>query len=219
MKKTVYGYARVSSINQNEDRQVDKLREAGIQEENIFIDKISGMTFDRPNYNALMQKLNRGDVIYILSVDRLGRDYKEIQAQWRIITEEKGADIVVLDMNFLDTRTKKGIVDIFIADQTLQIMSFVAHTEREYIKERQAQGIAAAKARGIQFGRKRIPLVPGFEEIIQDYRGGRLSANEAANSMGISRATFFRRLKDAGTCSDNNTTVSNSRLLETDENP
>lgn len=215
MKKTVYGYARVSSINQNEDRQVDKLKEAGIQEENIFIDKISGITFDRPNYKALIQKINRGDVIYILSVDRLGRDYKEIQAQWRIIMEEKGADIVVLDMNFLDTRTKKGIIDIFIAGQTLQIMSFVAHTEREYIKERQAQGIAAAKARGVQFGRKRIPMASGFDEVILDYRRGRLSANEAAKRMGISRATFFRRLQEAGTCSDNNTTAANSRLLET----
>ena len=107
MKKTVYGYARVSSINQNEDRQVDKLREAGIQEENIFIDKISGITFDRPNYKALIQKINRGDVIYILSVDRLGRDYKEIQAQWRIITEDKGADIVVLDMNFFGYSDKE----------------------------------------------------------------------------------------------------------------
>ena len=147
----IYGYVRVSSADQNEDRQMIAMQAAGVPEENVFMDKQSGKDVDRPNYKRLVRRLREGDLLYILSIDRLGRNYEEIQNQWRVLTKEKGIDIVVIDMPLLDTRRGKDLMGTFIADLVLQILSFVAQSEREKIKERQAQGIAAAKARGVRF--------------------------------------------------------------------
>ncbi len=152
-EKKIYGYVRCSSADQNEDRQMIALHEAAVPEKNIFMDKQSGKDFDRPNYKKLVQELKAGDLLYILSIDRLGRNYEEIQNQWRILTKEIGIDICVLDMPLLDTRNGKDLMGTFIADLVLQILSFVAQSERESIKKRQAEGIAAAKARGVKFGR------------------------------------------------------------------
>lgn len=203
MSKHIYGYARVSSIDQNEDRQIIKMKEAGVTEANIYIDKMSGASFDRPNYRELMSKLKTDDTVFILSIDRLGRDYEEIQEQWRIITKEKGADIVVLDMSLLDTRSQKDVMGTFISDLVLQILSFVAHEEREQIKKRQAQGIAAAKAKGIRFGRKRIPLSAEFNNVIHEYTEGNLTAGNAAKAIGVSKSTFFRRMREYRNCESN----------------
>ena len=148
----IYGYVRVSSADQNEDRQMIEMQRVGVPPENIFIDKQSGKNFERPNCKRLVRRLKEGDLLYILSIDRLGRNYEEIQNQWRILTKEKGIDIVVVDMQLLDTRQGKDLMGTFIADLVLQILSFVAQSEREKIKERQEQGIAAAKARGVRFG-------------------------------------------------------------------
>lgn len=153
MENTIYGYVRVSSTDQNEDRQMIALSEAGVPKKNIYPDKMSGKNFERPQYQKLLKKLKSGDLLYILSIDRLGRNYEEIQKQWRIITKEKNVDICVIDMPLLDTRQGKDLMGTFIADLVLQILSFVAQSERENIKKRQAEGIAAAKAKGIRFGR------------------------------------------------------------------
>ena len=150
---SVFGYVRVSSTDQNEDRQMIALRNANVPKKNILIDKQSGKDFERPSYKKLMRRLKAGDLLYILSIDRLGRNYEEIQKQWRILTKEIGADVCVLDMPLLDTRNGKDLMGTFIADLVLQILSFVAQNERESIRKRQAEGIAAAKARGIKFGR------------------------------------------------------------------
>ncbi len=152
-EKRIYGYVRCSSTDQNEDRQMIALREAAVPEKNVFMDKQSGKDFDRPNYKKLVKGLKAGDILYILSIDRLGRNYEEIQKQWRILTKEIGIDICVLDMPLLDTRNGKDLMGTFIADLVLQILSFVAQSERENIKKRQAEGIAVAKARGVKFGR------------------------------------------------------------------
>lgn len=146
-KNKIYGYVRVSSTDQNEERQIVALAEVGVPEKNIFMDKQSGKSFDRPQYKKLVKKLKSGDLLYVLSIDRLGRNYEEIQNQWRVITKEIGADICVLDMPLLDTRQGKDLMGTFIADLVLQILSFVAQSERENIKKRQEQGIAAAKAK------------------------------------------------------------------------
>ena len=163
----VYGSVRVSSVDQNEDRQMIAMREAGVPVENIFIDKQSGKDFDRPNYKRLVRKLREGDLLYILSIDRLGRNYEEIQNQWRILTKDKGIDIVVIDMPLLDTRQGKDLMGTFIADLVLQILSFVAQSEREKIRERQRQGIAAAKARGVRFGRPEKELPKNFPKLVE----------------------------------------------------
>ena len=163
----IYGYVRVSSTDQNEDRQMIALREAGVPEKNIFMDKQSGKDFDRPNYKKLVRKLNAGDLLYILSIDRLGRNYEEIQKQWRVLIKEIGIDICVIDMPLLDTRNGKDLMGTFIADLVLQILSFVAQSERENIKKRQAEGIAAAKAKGIKFGRPEKTMPDDFEKIVQ----------------------------------------------------
>ena len=168
-ENNIYGYVRVSSIDQNEDRQMVALSEAGVSEKNIFIDKLSGKSFDRPQYKKLVEQLKAGDLLYILSIDRLGRNYEEIQKQWRIITKEKGADICVLDMPLLDTRQGKDLMGTFIADLVLQILSFVAQSERENIRKRQEQGIAAAKARGVRFGRPEKPVPDNFGKIVSDW--------------------------------------------------
>ena len=197
MSTKVYGYVRVSSRDQNEERQIIALRAFPIEEKFIFVDKQSGKDFDRPQFKKLMRKLKEGDILVIKSIDRLGRNYKEILVQWRFITMEKKAHIVVLDMPLLDTRgVNKDLTGIFIADLVLQILSYVAQIERENIHQRQVEGIAAAKARGVKFGRKKIPIPEEFEIIWQQYREGKLSSRKAAEKLGVSHGTFLRWGKD-----------------------
>ena len=169
-----YGYVRVSSTDQNEDRQLKAMADAGVPLKNLFIDKQSGKDFDRPQYIKMVRRLRKNDILFVLSIDRLGRNYEEIQRQWRILTKEVGVDICVIDMPLLDTRNGKDLMGTFIADLVLQILSFVAQTERENIKKRQAQGIAAAKARGVKFGRPRKE-VPGFQELLLKQEKGLMS--------------------------------------------
>ena len=174
----IYGYVRVSSTDQNEDRQMIALRETQVLEKNIYVDKQSGKDFDRPNYRKLLKKLKAGDLLYILSIDRLGRNYEEILKQWRILTKEIGIDICVLDMPLLDTRNGKDLMGTFIADLVLQILSFVAQNERDTIRKRQAEGIAAAKARGVRFGRpeKRVP--EDFGKIVKEWERKNIPISE-----------------------------------------
>lgn len=190
MQSKVYGYVRVSSVDQNEARQWTALLEHGIPEKHIFSDKQSGKDFQRPNYRALVKQLRRGDLLYILSIDRLGRNYAEIQEQWRILTKEIGIHICVLDMPLLDTRNGTDLMGTFIADLVLQILSFVAQSERENIRKRQAQGIAAAKARGVRFGRPARTLPENFQEIYQLWKGNQISGAEAAQRSGLPISTF-----------------------------
>lgn len=187
----IYGYIRVSSKDQNEDRQLIALRELSIPDVNIFLDKQSGKDFNRPQYKRLLRKLKKDDVLYIKSIDRLGRNYEEILDQWQMLTKKKGVDIVVLDMPLLDTRRGKDLIGTFIADLVLQVLSFVAQTERENIRQRQAEGIAAAKARGVQFGRPPGPRPDRYEEIKRKYLDGEISARKAASELGVAHRTFF----------------------------
>lgn len=191
-----YGYVRVSSADQNEDRQMIAMQQAGVPRENVFMDKQSGKNFDRPNYKRLVRRLKEGDLLYILSIDRLGRNYEEIQNQWRVLTKEKGIDIVVIDMPLLDTRQGKDLMGTFIADLVLQILSFVAQSEREKIRERQEQGIAAAKARGVRFGRPEKPVPEDFSKLVRDWEKKRLSLQELLQQCDMSEATFYRRLRE-----------------------
>lgn len=193
---TVYGYIRVSSTDQNEDRQVLALREAAVPGENIYMDKQSGRDFDRPAYKRLVSRLRPGDLLCVLSIDRLGRSYEEIQNQWRRLTKEVGADVCVLDMPLLDTRNGKDLMGTFIADLVLQILSFVAQSERENIRERQAQGIAAARARGVRFGRPPREPPEDFPAIVAEWEAGRLGLPEVLRRAGMSQATFYRRLRE-----------------------
>lgn len=193
----IYGYVRVSSCDQNEERQLLALAAVGLENKNIYIDKQSGKDFFRSRYQKLLKKLKHGDLLYIKSIDRLGRNYEEVQEQWRILTKVKGIDIVVIDMPLLDTRRSKDLLGTFIADLVLQVLSFVAQSERENIRQRQAEGIAAAKARGVQFGRKKKPLPDNFAEVCRRYENGELSCSEAAKLCGMAYATFRRR---AGIC-------------------
>lgn len=187
-----YGYVRVSTKEQCEERQLIALREFGIEEKYIYIDKISGANFERPNYKRLIRKMKQGDTLVVKSIDRLGRNYNEIQEQWRMITKEKNVDIVVLDMPLLDTRRKEDdITQVFIADLVLQILSYVAQVERENIRQRQAEGIAAAKARGVRFGRKRLEIHPEFEKYKEMYQNGEISARKAAEKLGVAHSTFL----------------------------
>ena len=195
-ENNIYGYVRVSSMDQNEDRQIVALSEAGVSEKNIFMDKLSGKSFDRPQYKKLVKKLKTGDLLYILSIDRLGRNYEEIQNQWRIITKEKGADICVLDMPLLDTRQGKDLMGTFIADLVLQILSFVAQSERENIRKRQEQGIAAAKARGVRFGRPEKPVPDNFGKIVSDWEKKKVSFEKTLELFDMSEATFYRKLRE-----------------------
>ena len=195
-KNKIYGYVRVSSTDQNEERQMVALAEAGVPEKNIFMDKQSGKRFDRPQYKKLVKKLKTGDLLYVLSIDRLGRNYEEIQNQWRVITKEVGADICVLDMPLLDTRQGKDLMGTFIADLVLQILSFVAQSERENIKKRQEQGIAAAKAKGVRFGRPEIPLPDNFGKLVKDWEKKRTSFEETLRLCNMSEATFYRKLRE-----------------------
>ncbi|MBE6619533.1 MAG: recombinase family protein [Ruminococcaceae bacterium] len=189
-----YGYVRVSSTDQNEDRQMVALSEVGITDENIFMDKQSGKDFERPKYKKLIKKLKAGDLLYILSIDRLGRNYEEIQKQWRILTKDIGVDICVIDMPLLDTRNGKDLMGTFIADLVLQILSFVAQNERENIRKRQAEGIAAAKARGVRFGRPEITLPDGFDNYVLAWKEGQITISEILKLTGLSRSTFYRKV-------------------------
>lgn len=194
MKRNIYGYARVSSKDQCEDRQLLALKEFGVVERNIYTDKISGKNFNRPQYHRLMKKLKQGDVVVILSIDRLGRNYDEIQNQWRIITKEKQADIVVLDMPLLDTRKSQNndLTGTFIADLVLQILAYVAQIERENIKQRQKEGIHAAKCRGVQFGRPRKNIPDNFDDVKGKWEKSEINSRRAAQILGISQNTFLR---------------------------
>lgn len=192
----IYGYVRVSSTDQNEDRQVIALREVSVPPKNIFVDKQSGMDFERPRYKKLVRKLKAGDLLYILSIDRLGRNYKEIQEQWRILTKEIAVDICVLDMPLLDTRNGKDLMGTFIADLVLQILSFAAQSERENIKKRQAAGIAAAKAKGVKFGRPEKPMPDDFENVVIAWEQKKLPFAEVLKQCEMSKATFYRRLRE-----------------------
>lgn len=192
----IYGYVRVSSTDQNEDRQLIALRQQGVDEKNIFIDKQSGKDFERPNYKKLVSNLKAGDLLYIVSIDRLGRNYEEIQKQWRVLTKEIGVDICVLDMPMLDTRNGKDLMGTFIADLVLQILSFVAQSERENIKKRQTEGIAAAKAKGVKFGRPEKEVPDDFGKIVRAWEQKKLPLEEVLKKCGMSEATFYRRLRE-----------------------
>lgn len=192
----VYGYIRVSSTDQNEDRQRIAMLELGVDEKNIYMDKLSGKDFNRPQYKKMVRKLKSGDLLYILSIDRLGRNYAEIQNQWRTLTKDIGIDICVIDMPLLDTRTCKDLMGTFIADLVLQILSFVAQSERENIRKRQAQGIAAAKARGIHMGRP-VKVVPdNFGELIRQWEKKEISLQQILQECQMSEAMFYRRLRE-----------------------
>ncbi len=195
-KNKIYGYVRVSSTDQNEDRQMLALAEVGVPERHVFMDKQSGKSFDRPQYKKMIKKLKAGDLLYVLSIDRLGRNYEEIQNQWRIITKEIGADVCVLDMPLLDTRQGKDLMGTFIADLVLQILSFVAQSERENIRKRQAEGIAAAKSKGVRFGRPEKDVPENFANIIKDWEKGTMSTTEALKLCDMSKSTFYRRRRE-----------------------
>ena len=191
--KKIYGYIRVSTKDQNEDRQKIALAEFPVPAENVFMDKLSGKDFNRPQYKKLMRKLRKGDILVIKSIDRLGRNYEEILNQWRVITKEKMTDVVVLDMPLLDTRqTGKNLTGTFVADLVLQILSYVAQTERENIRQRQMEGIAAAKLRGVRFGRPRMNVPGSFASVKSEWEDGKISSREAAKQLGISQDTFLR---------------------------
>ena len=188
-------YIRVSTKEQNEDRQLLALKELAIQEKNLFIDKQSGKDFERPQYRKMVRKLKKDDLLYIKSIDRLGRNYSEILEQWRILTKEKGIDIVVLDMPLLDTRRGKDLMGTFLSDIVLQVLSFVAENERTTIRQRQAEGIAAAKARGVKFGRPPLPLPDNFYEVHRAWRGKKISLKQAASMCEMPVGTFYGKAK------------------------
>ena len=190
---SVYGYIRVSTKDQNEDRQLLSLSEFNIPKNCLFIDKCSGKDFKRPSYKRMLRKLQFGDLVLIKSIDRLGRNYEEILEQWRVLTKEKHVDILVLDMPMLDTRRDKNLLGTFIADLVLQVLSFVAQNERENIRSRQAEGIAAAKGRGVRFGRKIKPLPDNFLENCDLWRNGQISGLEAARRCRMPQSTFYRK--------------------------
>lgn len=191
-----YGYVRVSSTDQNEERQISALREKQILQKNIYKDKQSGKDFERPQYKKMLKRLKAGDLLYILSIDRLGRNYEEIQNQWRILTKEIGVDICVIDMPLLDTRNGKDLMGTFIADLVLQILSFVAQSERENIKKRQSEGIAAAKKRGVRFGRPEKPIPEGFAETVKLWEKKEIDIKAVLEMCGLKEATFYRRLRE-----------------------
>ncbi len=187
-----YGYARVSTREQNEGRQISALKDFGVLEKNIFIDKQSGKSFERYNYKRTIKKLKAGDVFVVKSIDRLGRNYEEILEQWRRITKEIGADIVVLDMPLLDTRNRRDLTGTLIADIVLQLLSYVAQTEREFIRQRQAEGIALAKENGVKFGRQPLPRPDNYVALKEKWKNGELSAREAARRLGVTHKTFLK---------------------------
>ena len=186
----IYGYIRVSTREQNEDRQLVALRELSIEEDNLFVDKQSGKDFERPRYRQIVRKLKKDDLLYVKSIDRLGRNYGEILEQWRILTKEKGIDIVVLDMPLLDTRRGKDLMGTFLSDIVLQVLSFVAENERANIRQRQAEGIAAAKARGVRFGRPPRPLPDSYHSAYHRWKAGAITGTAAAKECGMALSTF-----------------------------
>lgn len=192
---SVYGYIRVSSKDQKEDRQQIALKEVGVELRNIYIDKQSGKDFNRPQYKKMLRKLKKDDLLYIQSIDRLGRNYEEILQQWRILTKEKGVDIVVLDMPLLDTRRGKDLMGTFLSDIVLQVLSFVAENERTNIKQRQAEGIAAAKAQGIKFGRPPLPLPDNFYEVHKAWRSKKITLKQAAEACNMPVGTFYGKAR------------------------
>lgn len=193
-----YGYVRVSTKEQNEQRQVLALAEYGIEARHIYMDKQSGKDFERTSYRRLLRKLKNGDTLVIKSIDRLGRNYEEILAQWRLITKEKGINIVVLDMPLLNSDGQRDLTGTVIADIVLQLLSYVAQTEREFIRQRQAEGIAVAKAQGVRFGRKPKPRPSHFPELKRLWLEGKISAREAAKQLKITHSTFLRWVRDNG---------------------
>ena len=192
MENQMYGYIRVSTREQNEDRQVIAMREFGVPDGNVVTDKQSGKDFARPGYRRLLRKLKPGDTLVLKSIDRLGRNYDEILDQWRLLTKEKRVEIVVLDMPLLDTRQGRDLMGTLIADIVLQLLSYVAQTEREFIRQRQAEGIAAAKARGVRFGRKPKKRPEEYERLREEWRAGRISARAAARQLGVAHRTFMK---------------------------
>ena len=192
---SVYGYIRVSSKDQKENRQQIALKEVGVERQNIYVDKQSGKDFNRPQYKKMLRKLKKDDLLYIKSIDRLGRNYEEILQQWRILTKEKGVDIVVLDMPLLDTRRGKDLMGTFLSDIVLQVLSFVAENERTNIKQRQAEGIAAAKAQGIKFGRPPLPLPDNFYEVHKAWRSKKITLKQAAEACNMPVGTFYGKAR------------------------
>lgn len=195
MQQRIYGYMRVSTNEQNEDRQRLALLNSGVPEQALYLDKLSGKNFERPEYKKLIRRLRAGDVLYVKSIDRLGRNYRDIIEQWRIITKEKEADVVVLDMPLLDTRIGKDLLGTFMADMVLQLLSFMAENERKNIRERQAEGIAAAKARGVRFGRPKKPVPKAFAEYTRKWRAGEVTAAEASQALAMPLATFKHKAR------------------------
>lgn len=194
MTNKVYGYIRVSTREQNIERQLISLTEAGIDEKSIYIDKQSGKDFRRPAYKKMIRKVQEGDLIVVKSIDRLGRNYQDIMEQWRIITKEKGADIRIQDMPLLDTTKTRDLLGTFISDVVLQLLSFVAENERDNIRQRQAEGIAAAKARGVQFGKPMIPMPENFPELYEQWEENRISIGELAEHCNMGRSTMYKRI-------------------------
>ena len=192
----IYGYVRVSSTDQNEDRQMLEMQRLKIKKKNIFIDKQSGKDFNRPSYQRLLGKLKKGDLLYVKSIDRLGRNYKEIQDQWRVLTKEMEVDVVVIDMPLLDTRVYKDLMGTFIADLVLQVLSFVAENERVNIRKRQEEGIKAAKLKGVMFGRPMIKVPDNFGSLVKQWERGHIRAEDVAKECDMSIATFYRRLRE-----------------------
>lgn len=191
----IYGYVRVSARDQNEARQIAIMKELGIPRENIYIDKQSGKDFNRPQYRKMIRKAQKDDLIYIKSIDRLGRNYREIIEQWKIITQEKKIDICIIDMPILDTRRDKDLLGTLISDLVLTLLSYVAENERNNIRQRQAEGIAIAKARGVHFGRKPNPLPENFYDVYQQWKMKKISVSKAASLCGMPKTTFFERAR------------------------
>ena len=192
----IYGYCRVSDATQNQDRQLIAMGEMNIPTSHIYTDQQSGKDFNRPAYKSLLKKLKSGDLLYIKSIDRLGRSYEAIQNEWRVITKERGVDIAVIDMPLLDTRNGKDLMGTFIADLVLQILSFVAQNERESIKKRQAEGIAAARARGVRFGRPIKKPPENFAALVKRWERGKLPIAQVLEQTGLKQATFYNRLRE-----------------------
>lgn len=193
----IYAYARVSTAAQNVDRQINEFHRLGIDDRSIYVDKESGKDFDRTNYKKLIKRLKNGDVLYVKSIDRLGRDYTMILDEWRFLTKERGIDIVVVDMPLLDTRIEgKNLVGKFIADVVLQVLSFVAQNERETMRQRQTEGIRMAKLRGVRFGRPSVPDPENIDEVIALYKDREITSEQACEMCGLTRGTFFRRIKN-----------------------
>ena len=191
-----YGYVRVSLNDQNKDRQIIEMKKLGIKSKNIYMDKQSGKDFNRPSYLRLLKKLKKGDLLYVKSIDRLGRNYREIQDQWRILTKEMEIDIMVIDMPLLDTRNYKDLMGTFIADLVLQVLSFVSENERENIRKWQEEGIRAARLRGVEFGRPINAAPDNFAALVKQWKGGYITPEDIAKECGMSVATFYRRLRE-----------------------